>query len=107
MASLRLPTLVLRDLLSHPYARLLTRYYFAFLENSDWLKNIEIQVVTLWYRPPEILLGCKTYALPVDVWAVGAIIIEMSTKKPLFPGDSEVDELFKIFRYALRHHYPL
>lgn len=55
------------------------------------------EVVTLWYRPPEILLGCKTYALPVDVWAVGAILIE-STKKPLFPGDSEVDELFKIFR---------
>ncbi len=56
------------------------------------------EVVTLWYRPPEILLGCKTYALPVDMWAVGAILAEMVTKRPLFPGDSEVDELFKIFR---------
>lgn len=56
------------------------------------------EVVTLWYRPPEILLGCKTYALPVDIWAVGTILAEMVTKRPLFPGDSEVDELFKIFR---------
>ena len=56
------------------------------------------EVVTLWYRPPEILLGCKTYALPVDMWAVGTIIAEMVTKRPLFPGDSEIDELFKIFR---------
>jgi len=56
------------------------------------------EVVTLWYRAPEILLGCKTYALPIDMWSVGAIIAEMVTKRPLFPGDSEVDELFKIFR---------
>mmetsp|Transcript_18901 Transcript_18901/g.19022 ORF Transcript_18901/g.19022 Transcript_18901/m.19022 type:complete len:298 (-) Transcript_18901:111-1004(-) len=56
------------------------------------------EVVTLWYRPPEILLGCKTYALPVDLWAVGAILAEMCTKRPLFPGDSEVDEVFRIFR---------
>ena len=56
------------------------------------------EVVTLWYRPPEILLGCKTYALPVDVWAVGTILAEMVTKRPLFPGDSEIDEIYKIFR---------
>lgn len=56
------------------------------------------EVVTLWYRAPEILLGCKTYALPVDIWAVGTILAEMVTKRPLFPGDSEIDELFKIFR---------
>lgn len=56
------------------------------------------EVVTLWYRPPEILLGCKTYALPVDVWAVGTMLAEMATKRPLFPGDSEIDEIFKIFR---------
>ena len=62
------------------------------------------QVVTLWYRAPEILLGCKTYALPVDMWSVGTILAEMATKKPMVPGDSEVDELFKIFRCKL-HHY--
>lgn len=56
------------------------------------------EVVTLWYRPPEILLGQKVYALPVDMWAVGTILAEMVTKKPLFPGDCEIDEVFKIFR---------
>lgn len=56
------------------------------------------EVVTLWYRPPEILLGEPTYALPVDLWAVGAILVEMLNKRPLFPGDSEIDELFRIFR---------
>eukprot|EP01036_Dinobryon_divergens_P026889 gene26889-35583_t len=56
------------------------------------------EVVTLWYRAPEILLGCKTYGLAVDMWAVGMILAEMVTKRPLFPGDSEIDEIFKIFR---------
>ena len=56
------------------------------------------EIVTLWYRAPEILLGCKTYALPVDMWSVGTIIAEMVTKTVLFAGDSEIDELFKIFR---------
>ncbi len=56
------------------------------------------EVVTLWYRPPEILLGAKSYALPADMWSVGTIISEMVTKRPLYPGDSEVDELFRIFR---------
>ncbi len=59
------------------------------------------EIVTLWYRAPEILLGCKTYALPVDMWSVGTIIAEMATKNVLFPGDSEIDELYKIFRYLL------
>lgn len=54
--------------------------------------------MTLWYRPPEILLGIKAYALPMDLWAAGAIIAEMFTKRPLFPGDCEIDQLYKIFR---------
>ncbi|CAG0885894.1 unnamed protein product [Darwinula stevensoni] len=56
------------------------------------------EVVTLWYRAPEVLLGCKQYACPVDVWAIGCIFAEMWTKKPLFHGDSEIDQLFRIFR---------
>ena len=54
--------------------------------------------MTLWYRPPEILLGSQTYAPPVDVWAVGCILVEMVTKRPMFPGECEIDELYKIFR---------
>ena len=63
---------------------------------------MEKQVVTLWYRAPEILLGSCHYSTPVDVWSVGCIFAEMVTQRPLFPGDSEIDELFRIFRYLSR-----
>uniref|UniRef100_A0A3P9AHE3 Cyclin-dependent kinase 4 n=1 Tax=Esox lucius TaxID=8010 RepID=A0A3P9AHE3_ESOLU len=53
-------------------------------------------VVTLWYRPPEVLLQ-STYATPVDIWSTGCIFAEMFRRKPLFCGDSEVDQLGKIF----------
>lgn len=62
------------------------------------IRPLTHEVVTLWYRPPEILLGSQTYAPPVDVWAIGTIFVEMVNKRPLFPGDSEIDQLFKIFR---------
>lgn len=56
------------------------------------------EVVTLWYRAPEILLGQAKYATPIDVWSLGCIIAEMSTARPLFAGDSEIDTIFRIFR---------
>lgn len=56
------------------------------------------EVVTLWYRPPEILLGTQKYSVPVDVWSLGTIFAEMSSRKPLFHGDSEIDQLYRIFR---------
>ena len=56
------------------------------------------EVITLWYRAPEILLGCKQYSTPVDIWSIGCIFSEMAMLKPLFPGDSEIDQLFKIFQ---------
>ena len=55
-------------------------------------------VVTLWYRAPEILLGSTHYSTPLDVWSTGCIFAEMITGRPLFAGDSEIDELFRIFR---------
>ena len=54
----------------------------------------------MWYRAPEILLGGRQYSTGVDMWSIGAIFAEMCTRKPLFPGDSEIDEIFKIFRYV-------
>jgi serine/threonine protein kinase len=62
------------------------------------LRNYTHEVVTLWYRAPEILLGAKYYSIPIDVWSCGCIIAEMITRSPLFAGDSEIDELFSIFR---------
>jgi len=56
------------------------------------------EVVTQWYRAPEILLGQSRYSTPVDIWSIGCIFAEMATKEPLFPGDSEIDQLFRIAR---------
>mmetsp|Transcript_28898 Transcript_28898/g.73359 ORF Transcript_28898/g.73359 Transcript_28898/m.73359 type:complete len:413 (+) Transcript_28898:139-1377(+) len=56
------------------------------------------EVVTLWYRAPEILLGQCKYATPMDIWSLGCIVAEMATSQALFPGDSEIDTIFKIFQ---------
>lgn len=56
------------------------------------------EVVTLWYRAPEILIGQTKYYAPIDIWSIGCILAEMATASPLFPGDSEIDTIFRIFR---------
>ncbi|XP_064789910.1 serine/threonine-protein kinase ICK-like [Oncorhynchus masou masou] len=53
-------------------------------------------VSTRWYRAPEVLLRSTTYSSPIDQWAVGCIMAELYTLRPLFPGSSEVDTIFKI-----------
>ena len=52
--------------------------------------------MTLWYRAPEVLLG-TSYATPVDIWSCGCILAELFTRKPLFPGKYETDQLARIF----------
>ena len=56
------------------------------------------EVVTLWYRAPEILLGIKHYCSAVDIWSVGCIFAELARHKVLFRGDSEVGQLFEMFQ---------
>jgi serine/threonine protein kinase len=56
------------------------------------------EVITLWYRSPEILMGQKIYSTPADIWSAGCIFAEMILGAPLLPGDSEIDQIFKIFR---------
>jgi len=56
------------------------------------------EVVTLWYRAPDVLLGSKKYSTPVDIWSVGCIFAEMANGRPLFPGSSEKDQLARIFK---------
>ena len=73
----------------------------SFYVNFTWNQLINLcifQVVTLWYRAPEILLGSNKYSCPVDIWSIGCIFAEMANKRPLFQGDSEIDQLFRIFR---------
>jgi serine/threonine protein kinase len=56
------------------------------------------EVVTLWYRCPEILMGIEKYSGACDVWSIACIIAEMATGRPFMAGDCEIDQLFKIFQ---------
>ena len=60
-------------------------------------KKFTTEVITLWYRPPEILMGEQSYTSAVDMWSVGCIISEMIRGAPLFYGLCEIDQLFQIF----------
>lgn len=67
------------------------------------------EVVTLWYRAPDVLLGSRTYSTPVDIWSVGCIFAEMANGRPLVAGTSEQDQLDRIFRLLgtpTVHDYP-
>ena len=54
------------------------------------LKSYTHEVVTLWYRAPEVLLGSKVYSTGVDIWSLGCIFFELAHRKPLFYGESEI-----------------
>ena len=56
------------------------------------------EVVTLWYRAPDVLMGSRKYSTPVDIWSVGCIFAEMANGRPLVAGTSESDQLDRIFR---------
>ncbi|CAI8604540.1 unnamed protein product [Vicia faba] len=62
------------------------------------LKSYTHEIVTLWYRAPEVLLGSTTYSTRVDIWSVGCIFAEMVRRHVLFPGDSEFQQLLNIFK---------
>ena len=91
---------VFRMLFVHFYTRCywLVLTFFPRKSNIICVSCFLYQVVTLWYRAPEVLLGAERYSTPVDVWSIGCIFAEMSEKKPIFHGDSEIDQLFRIFR---------
>lgn len=62
------------------------------------VRSFTHEVVTLWYRAPDVLLGNRKYSTPVDIWSCGCIFAELVSGKPLFPGSSEQDELVRIFK---------
>lgn len=55
-------------------------------------------VVTRWYRAPELLFGARNYGTGVDVWAVGCILAELLLRIPFVAGDTDLDQLGKIFQ---------
>lgn len=62
------------------------------------VKSYTHEVVTLWYRCPEVLLGSRNYNTTIDTWSIGCIFAEMITSKPLFDGNNEQEQLKKIFK---------
>ncbi|XP_029690283.1 cyclin-dependent kinase 16 [Takifugu rubripes] len=72
-------------------------------------KTYSNEVVTLWYRPPDILLGSTDYSTHIDMWGVGCIFYEMVTGRPLFPGSTVEEELhfiFKLLGTPTEHTWP-
>lgn len=68
---------------------------FNSSEKKQILTN---RVITLWYRPPELLLGTFHYGPEIDMWSVGCIMAELLSKKTLFPGRNSIDQLDKIYQ---------
>ncbi|KAK4489875.1 hypothetical protein RD792_000522 [Penstemon davidsonii] len=62
------------------------------------IKKYTHEILTLWYRAPEVLLGSTHYSPAVDMWSVACIFAELVNKEALFPGDSELQQLLHIFR---------
>ncbi|XP_054269610.1 cyclin-dependent kinase-like 4 isoform X2 [Macrosteles quadrilineatus] len=55
-------------------------------------------VATRWYRAPELLVGDTRYGRPVDIWAIGCLFAELMSGDPLFPGESDIDQLYQIMK---------
>jgi len=62
------------------------------------VRNYSPEVVTLWYRAPEVLMGFKNYSTPIDMWSIGCIFAEMKKGKPLFTGKTTDQQLMSIFK---------
>ncbi|KAG0488118.1 hypothetical protein HPP92_006929 [Vanilla planifolia] len=70
----------------------------ATMFDPNYKHSMTSRVVTLWYRPPELLLGATDYGVGVDLWSAGCILAELLAGKPIMPGRTEVEQLHRIFR---------
>mmetsp|Transcript_27119 Transcript_27119/g.38148 ORF Transcript_27119/g.38148 Transcript_27119/m.38148 type:complete len:388 (+) Transcript_27119:1037-2200(+) len=76
--------------------------------NSE-MKRLTNRVITLWYRPPELLLGCMDYTTKIDMWSVGCIVAEMFRRSGFLKGGNEATQLDLIFRtcgHPTREEWP-
>ncbi|KAJ2035299.1 hypothetical protein GGI08_008804, partial [Coemansia sp. S2] len=62
------------------------------------VRSYSHEVVTLWYRAPDVLMGSRQYDTSIDIWSVGCIFAEMSTGRPFFAGNSIDDQVLQIFK---------
>ncbi|KXS22109.1 protein serine/threonine kinase [Gonapodya prolifera JEL478] len=63
------------------------------------VRSYSNEVVTLWYRAPDVLMGSRQYSTSIDLWSAGCIMAEMAFGRPLFCGNSVRDQLMRIFKY--------
>ncbi len=83
----------------------LARFYHKHRTSLDYTNR----VITLWYRPPELLLGGTAYGPAVDVWSAGCIMIEIFTRKAIFPGQDEIQQLqliYEIMGIPTKENWP-
>lgn len=66
---------------------------FSMVKNPNKPNRYTNRVVTLWYRPPELLLGERNYGPPIDMWGAGCIMAEMWTRSPIMQGSTEQHQL--------------
>ncbi|EEB05152.1 CMGC/CDK/CDK7 protein kinase Mcs6 [Schizosaccharomyces japonicus yFS275] len=71
---------------------------FGLARDYGTTNNMSHQVVTRWYRSPELLMGARAYGTGVDMWSVGCIFAELMLRTPYLPGESDLDQLNVIFR---------
>ncbi|KAG6578560.1 Protein IMPAIRED IN BABA-INDUCED STERILITY 1, partial [Cucurbita argyrosperma subsp. sororia] len=76
----------------------LADFGLANIISSRNKQSLTSRVVTLWYRPPELLMGSTDYGLTVDLWSIGCVFAELHLGKPLLKGRTEVEQLHKIFK---------
>ncbi|XP_062009855.1 cyclin-dependent kinase C-2 C-like [Rosa rugosa] len=76
----------------------LADFGLANVVNSKSNQPLTSRVVTLWYRPPELLMGATEYGVSVDLWSVGCVFAELYLGKPVLKGRTEVEQLHKIFK---------
>lgn len=60
------------------------------------VRSYSHEVVTLWYRAPDVLLGSRHYTTAIDIWSIGCIMAELISSRPLFPGTSVKDQMHRI-----------
>jgi serine/threonine protein kinase len=75
----------------------LARVCLPNLQNWTRERQMSHQVATRWYRPPELLFASRTYNLSMDVWSAGAVVAEVMSLRPLFPGNNDIDQMLKVF----------
>ncbi len=69
------------------------------VKDKDKDGNFAIEGFTTWYKPPEVLFGCRNYNQSFDIWSFGCVFGEMLNGAPLFPGSNDLHQVSKISEY--------